>query len=694
MTELLSSEAQQIIHEEETLLARVLETLKNAPPPVSRNNAQAELAAQFKELRDEAAVASERDLPSLFQQMYSLRALVDREAPQPRPDLATPYFAHLKLRDRVGSRDYLLGRATFANTKQDVRIVDWRYAPIARIFYGYQEGDEFEETFPGGVSNGVIEARRILVVERGVLTRIMAGPILLQRSPDGVWTTSGATMLGGGAGTATRAGALGVGVGAAYHPGKTDVTALLDVEQFEAINIAPEKPLLVLGSAGSGKTTVALHRLAHLAFEDPDRYPPFRMRVVVPEEGLARLTRRLLTPLGFGKVKVETLAAWVYRVACEAFEVKYIKLAPDTPALVSRLKEHPALLPLLLARVGEHGHGKRSLRSMKAKFSEPLTDRSFLQSVVDAAKGDLPTTVIEQTVRHTMLQLVTTLDKQYEGYDTQSLQTLDGKAIESGTADELAESFDLEDLALMLFLKARSGGLSTEQLAHLVLDETEDFSLFELEVLGRQLGGNGTCTLAGDELQQTESGFSGWDSVLDAVGAKDAAICKLQVSYRCPRPVVELAQHILGKHTDESRAGAYREGVPVGYQHFPDEPQSALFLSAALRDLVEREPNASVGVIASSTDTAKRISEELGALSQVRLVVDGEFNFEPGIDVCDVDSVKGLEFDYVIVPDANAGAYPNNDEARRRLHVAITRASHQLWVVSSGSRSPLLPKSA
>ena len=48
------------------------------------------------------------------------------------------------------------------------------------------------------------------------------------------------------------------------------------------------------------------------------------------------------------------------------------------------------------------------------------------------------------------------------------------------------------------------------------------------------------------------------------------------------------------------------------------------------------------------------------------------------------------EFDYVIVPDASVAAYPSNDESRRRLHVAVTRAAHQLWLVSSGGLSPLL----
>ena len=60
------------------------------------------------------------------------------------------------------------------------------------------------------------------------------------------------------------------------------------------------------------------------------------------------------------------------------------------------------------------------------------------------------------------------------------------------------------------------------------------------------------------------------------------------------------------------------------------------------------------------------------------------------MDVTDVASVKGLEFDYVVVPDASARAYPDTDDARRRLHVAVTRAAHQLWIAAPGTPSPLL----
>ena len=97
-----------------------------------------------------------------------------------------------------------------------------------------------------------------------------------------------------------------------------------------------------------------------------------------------------------------------------------------------------------------------------------------------------------------------------------------------------------------------------------------------------------------------------------------------------------------------------------------------------------------MAVIARDPDAARAFYELVAELPTALLVLNGEFSFEPGIDVTDVDNTKGLEFDYVVVPDASADAYPKTNESRRRLHVAITRTSHQLWLVSSGRASPLL----
>ena len=57
----------------------------------------------------------------------------------------------------------------------------------------------------------------------------------------------------------------------------------------------------------------------------------------------------------------------------------------------------------------------------------------------------------------------------------------------------------------------------------------------------------------------------------------------------------------------------------------------------------------------------------------------------------DVRQVKGLEFDYVVMLDANASTYGTDDEARHLFHIGVTRAAHQLWLIVTGTRSLLLP---
>src|SRR5262249_38819881 len=163
--------------------------------------------------------------------------------------------------------------------------------------------------------------------------------------------------------------------------------------------------------------------------------------------------------------------------------------------------------------------------------------------------------------------------------------------------------------------------------------EAEDFSLFELFVLGTILAAPRSVTLAGDEAQQTSSSFAGWDRALGTLGVHDAATCRLEVSYRCPRPIADLARKVLGALAPEGPATAARDGAPVGFFAFPDEARAHLFLAGALADLVSREPRASVAVIARDAASARRFHEIVADAAGARLVVAGAFSFEPGLDV-------------------------------------------------------------
>jgi DNA helicase II / ATP-dependent DNA helicase PcrA len=693
----LSQNARAIIEEEESLLARVGASLREEAARKARRGGDGDLRSvdALRALRDEAAATSDDDLPALLHEMGIRQRLLQRKAEEVLPDPLTPYLGHLRVREKGTIKDYLLGRASFFEPGGGIRIVDWRVAPVAQIFYRYREGDEYEETFPGRVAEGVVVARRIIVISDGVLWQIVGDGFVLGRGADGAWAESerGTFALSpGGGGTAARPGILGIGAATTDAARRADVTALLDAEQYAAVCAPPAQPLLVLGTAGSGKTTVALHRLARLAAQDPNVFPLSRVQVVVPEEGLARLSRRLLRPLGVGSTQVKTLDGWAYDLAQKVFGDPPPRISTECPGVVSSLKRHPALYRALRDRCARLAPANTTYKRLRRRLAEALSDKPFLEGVVASSGGDLRRGAIEQTVRHTMLQIADSFDAHLDSIVVAEMkQAIDGRVVTESTPDELAGTIDVEDLPILLFLRAWKGEMEVPDLAHAVLDEAEDFALFELFALGKQLVEPRSVTLAGDEAQQTCSSFAGWHAALATLGVGEACTCRLEVSYRCPRPVADFASKILGPLGLVSSTRAARDGAPVGMFDFPDESHAHLFLAGAIRDLVDREPSASIAVIAHDAHTAEQFFELVSELPTARLVLRGDFSFEPGIDVTDVDNTKGLEFDYVVVPDATLEAYPETDDARRRLHVAATRTSHQLWVVSGGPRSPILP---
>jgi DNA helicase II / ATP-dependent DNA helicase PcrA len=686
MSQRLSESEQAIIAEEEALLSRVQARLNE----LSRSRVgTGDAEARLEELRDEATLAHEEDLPALLDQLHVVRTVHERRRQRVLPDHTSPYFAHFRLRQEGEVRDYLLGYVQLLDTSAGIRILDWRNAPLSQLYYRYREGDAVEEDLPGRSLEGVVELRRSVTVVDGKLRAIgLPGARLEWR--DGSWRRideSQLPSLGGGSGSAQR-GALGTGAG---HAGrvKLDVSALLDRTQFEIVTASGSAPLLVLGSAGSGKTTVALHRMASLQESDPNRFGNKRLAFIGPEPGLARLASRLLAPLGLGGVECLTYGDWCKREVMRLMPDLPRKVSDEAPTSVARLKRHRALMDLLPVWLrARPGRKAESLRQ------ELLTDRALLGQVVKAAGGEVHGAAVEETVRRTLRQASQPGDRAYRHIDPDRLVTLDAQALDAGTPEEIAHTLDVEDLPILLELWRLTRGDGVRRRAHLVVDEAQEFSGLELRSIRQALGDQPSITVAGDDLQKTGEGpeFQGWERQLEDLGIPGATRRVLSVSYRCPLPIAQVANRILGPLAQTAPPQAGKHGAPVGWYRFPNFGSETLFLQDALADLLAREPQASVGLLARSQGGAVRWAEALSHLPVVRLVRGGEFTFEPGLDVCEVAEAKGLEFDYVVVPDADSVCYPDGDGSRRVLHVAATRAMHQLWLCFVGSSSPILPE--
>jgi DNA helicase-2/ATP-dependent DNA helicase PcrA len=267
---------------------------------------------------------------------------------------------------------------------------------------------------------------------------------------------------------------------------------------------------------------------------------------------------------------------------------------------------------------------------------------------------------------------------------------------------------DEDDPILIRLVQLKRGGLvlpDGDELiwSHVAIDEAQDRSALEVKVLVEAVEMPGddpshrSVTIAGDTAQRLvfDNNFTGWADLLEQTGQPNI-VRPLRLSYRSTAEVMLLAREVLGPELapkqDEEPLAA-RHGEPVELHEFGDIGEAVAFLGDALRNLMAREPTASCAVIARHPEQADAYFDGLrrAEVPALRRVRRDEFSFQPGVDVTDATNVKGLEFDYVVMVDVNASSYPDQHWARHLLHIGVTRAAHQLWLVTTAEPSPLLP---
>jgi DNA helicase-2/ATP-dependent DNA helicase PcrA len=194
--------------------------------------------------------------------------------------------------------------------------------------------------------------------------------------------------------------------------------------------------------------------------------------------------------------------------------------------------------------------------------------------------------------------------------------------------------------------------------------------------------------LLGDANQATTEGTASFDEMrrIFAATHEQVEYLELTTSYRSSPEITELFARLMPEEQRRSLSSVRAAGVVPRLIEVPERDAYV----ATIAGLVD-EAAAGEGLVAVVVDNPARASwlaRQLG--DRVRLLDARETLPTRGVVLMELRLAKGLEFDQVIIADAQEEVYPDTPLARHRLYTAISRAMHQVCLVAQGPMTPLL----
>ena len=708
----LAEEDQQFIEEEERLYYETIESLAEQLPEVRSKKIFSNLAAReltsqvvnewkFEErqplVSDEAVAHKVSDIRKESDSV--LEELIEE-----------PYFGRVVTTEEDGEEvSFKIGK----KSNIDAGIVDWRNGPISGLFFNYKQGEEFFETINERERSGRIKIRRTYKTDKGVLIQIS--------TPDGVFRLieSGWVKLETEQEIAAHR-SRGLQSNEKRLP---NILSLITNEQFEMITTDPKRPVIIQGSAGSGKTTVALHRLGWLLHKGNSHARAENTRVIVMNKSLQIYVSSTLPSMGINGVDAVTFNSWALSIIRNATREKIFFKHRELPEFIEKIKFSSGILGALSQFVIQKERDIDTAISREFLTNEKLFSvwkESYKKALqprlkdfkYDVSKSDLP--IKEKQVALDYVQNLLTSQEDYIGdlYELLSDEKLLGSSFseEPKLKEHLSylsrmvdknrknNQLDYYDMSLILrLIQLKYGGLPNKnggisEFDHLVVDEAQDFGPVEFSIMMDSVGDKRDLTIVGDVSQKIlfSRKFIGWENILKNLDIKKDTLIELEVSFRCTVPIMNLARKIEGRK-DPVAFG--RPGNPVVWHRAVDQNDFLETLSGWVNSLIKKDPYKLIALICRYPKQAMELKDELEKMisCEVRVAYRDQFSFEPGVMISNIHQIKGLEFDAVALVNPSEELYPSkNIESRNMIYVGVTRAQEDLLVIGRDSFSKSL----
>ncbi len=594
----------------------------------------------------------------------------------------SPYFGRIDLvaGDQQRTPVYI-GIHSFADERQRKHLIyDWR-APISSLFYDFELGEASYAT-PGGIVRGNIALKRQYKIRDGRMEFMLENDVnihddVLQRE-----------------------------LSKSSDDKMKNIVATIQRDQNAVIRNDQASVMVIQGVAGSGKTSIALHRIAFLLYRFRETIAAKDILIISPNKVFADYISNVLPELGeehIPELGMEELAGDLlekkYRFQTFFEQVSRLLEAHD-PAFIERIRFKSSFqfltrLDQYLIFVENNYFTGTDLRVGKTTVPFPFIQGRFkaYHRVPVLKRFELVVKDVQDYVRNATGHKLSGPEKTrtWEAiprmFRFNNVSDLYGDFYRWAGKPELLVTgpgmpLEYADVFPLIYFRIRLEGITAYgHVKHLLVDEMQDYTPVQYAVLSRLF----LCrkTILGD-VNQTVNPYSASSAETIERVLPQADVVRLYRSYRSTWEITAFAQRIIPNP----------DIIPME-RHGP-EPALARFNGndeelEAIKGMITAFKNAgghSLGIICKTLRQAETAYRALGAPG-VHLLSAESTSFKEGVILTTAHLAKGLEFDEVIVPFASAGNY-QTDVDKRMLYIACTRAMHRLTLTYSGAITPFL----
>ena len=661
-----------------------------------------------------------------------------------------PYFARMDFKEKSKELEaFYIGKISLLDSKTAYPIiVDWR-APIANLYYEGKLGDASYEALGEQIEGEILLKRQYIIEKQKLLKYVDINVTGNDELLDSALEEKADDRL-------------------------KNIVATIQDEQNKIIRAGLDKPLIVQGVAGSGKTTIALHRIAYLIYNYEKQFKPEEFMIIAPTRFFLNYISNILPDLGVDDVKQCTFEDFAYDVIGKKLKIsdsneKLVIIVNkdfdeinkgNTDIMIKEAKYKSSLdfkkvideyliniennyIPkedfyfmnhLIMKhtdidylfkntykmynftnRINEieknmvselNRKSEKILEELRAERTRRIAGLAGKERAGLYDEYDKIIKLLEKNPKKVVreyLDKIPKLDcvKYYKDFIDNYLQNSSPVMdyLKSNTSRNLSKNeISFEDLAPLMYIQIKIFGIKEKcKVKHVVIDEAQDYGEFQFDVLKNIISSN-SMTILGDIAQGVHyyRGIENWKRFIDTE-FKDVntTYTTLSKTYRTTKEIMNIANNVINKLPDyEKEFIVLGDPVIDRKNSIYMEKASDTSLITGINSRIDKHLSdgyKSIAIIAKDMKECEALEKELRKIrADVKLIKGKDSEYNAGISIVPSYLAKGLEFDCVIISNANNKKYTGSSLDIKLLYVTITRAMSKLDIFYEDEMTDLM----